>query len=147
MKSNNKNNRQSETAPKRKYIEVAKKAALHPVRAQILKALKEGAKTAMELEAITGESHYNLYYHLEALGNVGLVKTIPLDKKTKRYELTIPRRPEAAVLIFTENEIVSHPREFNDLLVAAEKLEKSEIPYRERIVRAEISFYYTWEQD
>ena len=147
MKKNSKHNRQPDTISKRKYIKDATKAVLHPIRAQILKILKDTPKTAVELGEVIGESHFNLYYHLTALENIGLVRATPVDKKTKRYELIVPRRPEAAVLIFSEDEIRSRPEEFADILAAAEKLEKVEIPHRERIVRAEISFYYSWEKD
>ena len=135
-----------ETAPRRKYIDEAAKAAAHPVRAQILKALKEGSKTAMELESVTGEPRYNLYYHLTALESVSLVKSIPVDKKTKLYELNVPGKPEVAVLLFSEEEILSQPKAFAALLAAAGKMEGTAIPHRERIVRAEICFYYDWNE-
>lgn len=131
----------------RKYIENTLKIVAHPVRALILKALKEQSRTAIELEEIANEPRFNIYYHLTALEEAGLIRSIPVDKKTKRYELNTPRRPETAVLIFTEDEINSQPEEFSALLNAAEKIEKAEIPHRERIVRAEISFYYSWEKD
>jgi DNA-binding transcriptional ArsR family regulator len=131
----------------RKYIENTIKIAAHPIRALILKTLKEKSMTANELEEITKESRFNIYYHLSELEKTGLVCAIPVDKKTKRYELNTPRKPETAVLIFTEEEISSRSKEFSALLNAAEKMEKAEIPHRDRIVRAEISFYYSWEKD
>ena len=131
----------------RRYIEAATKAAIHPVRSRILKALKNGPKRAAELEELTGESRYNIYHHLTSLEEAGLVCALYIDRKTKRYELAVPRKPEVAVLIFTEDEIESQSEEFNALIAAAEKMEKAEIPHRERIVRAEISFYYSWEKD
>ena len=147
MEKNRKSKEESKTVSGRKYITDATKAALHPIRAQILKILKDAPKTAVELGEIIGESHFNLYYHLTTLEEIGLVRSTPVDKKTKRYELTIPRKPEAAVLIFTEDDIDSHPKEFTALVAAAEMLEKSKIPHCEKIVRAEISFYYSWEKD
>lgn len=147
MEKSRKNKQRSKTFSERKYITDATKAALHPIRAQILKLLKDAPQTAVELGEIIGEPHFNLYYHLSALEEVGLVQSIPVDKKTKRYELTVPRKPEVAVLIFTEDEIESRTEEFAALIDAAEIIEKAEIPHREKIVRAEISFYYSWEKD
>ena len=47
----------------RKYIEGAVKAASHPVRDQILRSLKNGPLTAVDLEEMLGMSRYNLYHH------------------------------------------------------------------------------------
>lgn len=139
--------RKPDTGAGRKYIRDATKAALHPVRTEILKILRSGAKTAVELGEIIGEPHQNLYYHLTELEEVGLVGSVPVDRKTKRYELKVPRKPEAAVLIFSEEDIRTQPVEFNSLAAAAEKMEGAEIPYREKIVRAEITFYYSWDRE
>lgn len=147
MKNDKNNNQPSETVPKRKYVDDASKAVSHPVRAQILKALKEGAMTAMDLNKITGESRYNLYYHLTALEDVRLVRTTPVNGKTKLYELNVPSKPEVAVLLFSEDEIRSHPKEFTNLLAAAGKIEGTAIPHQSKIVRAEVCFYYDWDQD
>ncbi len=147
MVKNIKPNKSGEHYSGRKYIENAAKATAHPMRIMILKALKDGPKRAAELEEITGETRYNIYHHLTALEEAGLVCALYIDKKTKRYELAVPRKPEVAVLIFTEDEIESQSKDFAALIAAAEKMEKAEIPHQEKIVRAEISFYYSWEKD
>jgi len=91
--------------PMRSYIKTATKAATHPVRSSILKSLKDSAKSTVELEEITGEARYNLYHHLNLLEDVDLVKWKLKDNKTKIYSLKKPKRPQAAVLIFDEDDI------------------------------------------
>ena len=72
---------------KRSYINPVTKAVTHPVRSIIIEALKEGDKSTVELEKITGENRYNLYHHLNALEQVKLIGWKMLDNKTKLYHL------------------------------------------------------------
>ena len=51
----------------RTYIEKAVKAASHPLRDQILRSLKNGPLSTIDLEEQLGESRYNLYHHLDVL--------------------------------------------------------------------------------
>ena len=83
--------------PSRSYLNPTTKAVAHPVRSQILRALKEGDLSTVELEKITGETRYNLYHHLSALEQVGLIDWTMRDNKTKLYQLRTPETPDVTV--------------------------------------------------
>ena len=51
----------------RTYLAHAVKAATHPVRREILKSLKKGPRSSVDLEDELSESRYNLYHHLGVL--------------------------------------------------------------------------------
>jgi DNA-binding transcriptional ArsR family regulator len=126
----------------RSYIHSATKAAIHPVRSKILKSLKEGDKSTTELEKLTHESRYNLYHHLNALENVGLVNWSMLDNKTKLFHLNKPEAPEAAVIILNEQDIREKANAFAKVLDALNELEGEKIPNPGQITSAEICLYY-----
>ena len=130
----------------RSYIRSATKAATHPVRADILKALKEGDKSTVELEQVTGETRYNLYHHLNALEQVGLVGWTMKDNKTKLYHSETPNTPEVAVVILSEADIKGKKEKFNKLIDALGEVEGEVIPNADKITSAEICLYYTWEE-
>ena len=91
----------------RTYLAHAVKAATHPVRREILKSLKKGPQSTVELEGELKESRYNLYHHLDVLSSAGLVKE-SLSKsggKARHFALKEPKRPELAVLLFDEAEL------------------------------------------
>jgi len=138
-----KNRRERESSFGRSYIAMATKAATHPVRASILKLLKEGDKSTVDLEKLTGEARYNLYHHLNALEQVGLVGWEMKDNKTKLYHLERPKKPEAAVIVFSEDDIREKPEEFKALLQAIARMEGEEVPRGEQIVSAQICFNYS----
>ncbi len=100
----NKKNKSSPENPKQR----------HPVRAQILKALKASDKSTVELESITGEARYNLYHHLNALEQADFVGWTMRDNKTKLYHLKNPENPEATVIVFDENDIKSNKKHCGD---------------------------------
>jgi DNA-binding transcriptional ArsR family regulator len=148
-KDSNKSN--YETRPygpkaERSYIQTATKAATHPVRSQILRSLRDAPRSTIDLEEITGEARYNLYHHLNLLESVGLVKWDMADSRTKTYSLREPRRPEVAVLILDENDIKNRPNEFKQLLDSVNAIERKEIPHADKIVKAELCFYYDWDR-
>jgi DUF438 domain-containing protein len=130
--------------PMRSYIKTATKAATHPVRSSILKSLKNSAKSTVELEEITGEARYNLYHHLNLLEDVDLVEWKLKDNKTKMYSLKKPSRPQAAVLIFDEDDIKEKLAEFQNFINALIKMEGQEIPHKNKIIKAEICLYFPW---
>jgi hypothetical protein len=127
----------------RSYIRLETKAATHPVRAQILKALKAGDKSTVELEAVTGEARYNLYHHLNALEEAGFVGWKMRDNKTKLYCLKTPSKPEASVLVFDKEDIKSHEKHFKLLLNAVAKIGGEDIQDVDEITDAEICFHYS----
>jgi hypothetical protein len=129
----------------RSYIRAATKAATHPFRASILKSLKEGDKSTVELEQVTGEARYNLYHHLNALEQVGLVGWTMKDNKTKLYHLKTPKAPEVAVIILSEDDVKGKREKFRKVIDALSEVEGEAIPNPEKITSAEICLYYTWE--
>jgi len=130
----------------RSYIRSATKAATHPVRSQILKALKEGDKSTVDLEQATHETRYNLYHHLNALEQVGLVNWTMRDNKTKLYHASTPNTPEAAVIILSADDISANMGQFQNLISSLGALEGEPIPHPEKIKSAEICLYYDWEE-
>lgn len=126
----------------RSYIRSATKAATHPIRAQILKGLKEREMSTPDLEALTGEARYNLYHHLNALEQVGLVGWTMRDNKTKLYHAEAPQNPEAAVIIISEEDIRIKRELFAALLDVLSAIEDKPVPHPEKIRNAEICLYY-----
>jgi DNA-binding transcriptional ArsR family regulator len=127
----------------RSYIRAEIKAATHPVRAQILKALKASDKSTIELESITGEARYNLYHHLNALEQAGFVGWKMRDNKTKLYQLKNPKNPEATVLVFDKDDIKSNQKRFKALLNVLSEIGGEDIQDIDKITDAEICFYYS----
>jgi len=125
----------------RAYIRSATKAATHPVRARILKGLKEGEKSTTDLEELTGENRYNLYHHLNALEDVGLVHHVVMENR-KVYQVTRPENPQVAVIIINTEEITEHREQFYHMLDLIGEIQGEYIPHREKITSAELCFYY-----
>ena len=128
---------------KRSYIRPATKAAAHPVRAQILKALKESDKSTVELESITGEARYNLYHHLNALEQRNFISWEMKDNKTKLYCIKNRENPEEAVIILDENDIRDNREKFKLLINTLSEIQGEEITSYEKITNAEICLYYS----
>ena len=130
----------------RTYLAHAVKAATHPVRREILKSLKKGPQSTVELEGELNESRYNLYHHLDVLSSAGLVKESSSKGggKTRHFALREPKRPELAVLLFDEAELKQDPKGREHLLDALEELEGKPIPHQDKVVSAEIQLRYPW---
>ena len=130
----------------RTYLAHAVKAATHPVRREILKSLKKGPQSTVELEGELNESRYNLYHHLDVLSSAGLVKESSSKGggKTRHFALREPKRPELAVLLFDEAELKEDPKSRENFLDALEMLEGKPIPHRDKVVSAEIQLRYPW---
>jgi len=130
--------------PSRFYISPTTKAVAHPVRSHILKALKEGDKPTVELENITGETRYNLYHHLNALEQVGLVGWTMRNNKAKLYHLRTPETPEVTVTILTEDEVKANREKLKVLVKALGEIAGEPILNADKIAGAEICLYYKW---
>ena len=130
----------------RTYLAHAVKAATHPVRREILKSLKKGPQSTVELEGELKESRYNLYHHLDVLSSAGLVKESSSKRggKIRHFALKEPKRPELAVLLFDEAELKHDPKGREHLLDALEELEGKPIPHRDKVVSAEIQLRSPW---
>lgn len=78
------------TLPESPLIGVAAlDAVASPARLELLSALGDGPLTTRELAARLGRSRQSLYYHLELLGEAGIVVTEPSgsDSRERRYRL------------------------------------------------------------
>ena len=130
----------------RTYLAHAVKAATHPVRREILKSLKKGPQSTVDLEGELKESRYNLYHHLDVLSSAGLVKESSSKSggKIRHFALKEPKRPELAVLLFDEAELKQDPKSRENFIDALEMLEGKPIPHRDKVVSAEIQLRYPW---
>lgn len=126
----------------RTYIEKAVKAASHPLRDQILRSLKNGPLSTIDLEEQLGESRYNLYHHLDVLTQTNLVNEIGKSGKTKVYQINVPSSPEIAVFLFNEDDINKNISIWNQLLKGLEKIEGDKIPHKERIKEVQVHLKY-----
>jgi DNA-binding transcriptional ArsR family regulator len=126
----------------RTYINYATKVALHPVRATILKVLHESEKSTSEMESLTNESRYNLYYHLNELERAGLIDWKMKDSKTKIYRLKSQDHPKVITIMLNNDEIKSNQKEFDALIDTLSQMEGRQIPSRKDIMKAEIFIYY-----
>ena len=126
---------------RRTLLSSAVSATAHPTRELILRELKEGARSALELEDVTGESRYNLYHHLGVLEDAQLITASLVDnRKKKRYELSKPSKPEVSLLILDQHA----PEEIETLKGVLEQLDSEDIPHADEICRAKMIFYYPW---
>jgi DNA-binding transcriptional ArsR family regulator len=126
----------------RKYIEGAIKAASHPVRDQILRSLKNGPLSAVDLEEMLGQSRYNLYHHLDVLAQTDLVTELDTSGKTKQYKINAPSKPEVAVFLFNEDDLLKNIGIWNKLLQGLEMIEGEKIPHKEKIKEVQVHLKY-----
>jgi len=137
MKKKDKYNRGART-----YLEGAVKAASHPVRNQILRNLKKGPQSTIELEENVGENRYNLYHHLEVLIQSNLIIEDGLSGKTRRFKLNIPNKPEVGVLLFNQDDISNNVSSWKKILTLLEQIEGEKIPIKSKIKEIEIHLKY-----
>jgi len=126
----------------RTYIEGAVKAASHPVRDQILRSLKNGPLSAVDLEEILEQSRYNLYHHLDVLTQSDLVNELDTSGKTKLYKINVPSKPEVAVFLFNEDDLKKNIGIWNKLLQGLEIIEGEKIPHKEKIKEVQVHLKY-----
>ena len=128
----------------RKYIKTATKAAAHPTRFKILKLLKDSPQKTGDLLRhleIKMEDRQNLYHHLNVLKEADLIYERK-EKKANIYFLKEHKRPLAAVVIFDEEDIKTKRKEFEAMIDLLSAMEGKEIPFKRKIVRAEICLYF-----
>jgi len=129
---------------RRTLLSSAVSAATHPTRGLILRRLKEGPCSTLQLEDETGESRYNLYHHLAVLEDAQLITAeLDEDRRTKRYRLFRPSKPELSLLILEEDDA----KEAETLKGLLEYLDPENIPHADEICRAKMIFYYPWSQE
>jgi len=129
---------------RRTLLSSAVSATTHPTRELILRELRERPCSTLELESVTGESRYNLYHHLSVLEDAQLITAaLHDDRKTKRYELFRPTKPELSLLILDENDA----EEAKTLKRILRHLDSENIPHLDEICRAKMIFYYSWSRE
>ena len=129
---------------RRTLLSSAVSATTHPTRELILRELRERPCSTLELESVTGESRYNLYHHLSVLEDAQLIiAALDDDRKTKRYELFRPTKPELSLLILDENDA----EEAKTLKRVLKHLDSENIPHLDEICRAKMIFYYSWSRE
>ncbi len=96
--------------PGRAYPDETLRAATHPTRQTILKALQVSDRSTTDLEQLTGENRYNLYHHLAILEQTGLVGHRLKDSRSKEFFLHKAPRRHSAVFQVTREERPSPSR-------------------------------------
>jgi len=119
--------------PSREVLGKTLKAASHPIRNLILKQLKLAPSDVKALEEVTGRSRYDLYHHLAVLDEENLIEQRFRDGKTKEFSLAKPSNPHSIAMLFDHEDLEDNPKALDKLIEAAEELEGSEIPHKERI--------------
>ena len=119
--------------PSREVLGKTLKAASHPIRNLILKQLKLAPSDVKALEEVTGRSRYDLYHHLAVLDEENLIEQRCRDGKTKEFSLAKPSNPHSIAMLFDHEDLEDNPKALDKLIEAAEALEGSEIPHKERI--------------
>lgn len=127
----------------RSYAADAVKAASHPTRALILKALRDEDRSTVELEQLTGESRYNLYHHLDVLQHVGLVGFRLGESRVKAFYLKKPKRPDTAYLQL-EREDQEDVEKLDRIVSVLSEMFADEIPNLNKITRIRIILSYPW---
>tara|TARA_A100001037_G_C15022223_1_gene576888 strand:+ start:101 stop:499 length:399 start_codon:yes stop_codon:yes gene_type:complete len=131
---------------KRNYIAESAKAALHPLRDNILRLLKEADRSTVELEALTGENRYNLYHHLEVLLKSGLAQELETKGRARVFGIIKPKKPEAAVLLLDQKDKARKPKEWEALLETLEDVEGERIPHKRSVRKIQVQISYTWSE-
>lgn len=129
----------------RAYMSEVVKAAAHPTRQAILRALEQEARTTVELEEETGENRYHLYHHLAVLEDAGLV-TSRVIGKAKEFSLLKPKRPEAAYLELDRGDPGERDK-LERLLEVVRSITDDGIPNLEKVTRARLMLSYPWSPD
>ena len=123
-------------------MESAVKAASHPIRNQILRNLKKGSLSTIDLEEMVGENRYNLYHHLEVLIRSNLICEDVSSGKMKKYRMNVPKNPEVGVLLFNQDDIKNNLSSWYKILDILEKIEGEKIPIKNKIKEIEIHLKY-----
>lgn len=131
---------------KRTLLSSAVKATSHPTREVILRELKDGPRSTLELEDATGESRYNLYHHLGVLEDAQLVKSSVSSGRTKVFELLKPKRPEVAFVVLDASD-EEEARALERILEVLQAETDEKIPRAGEIHRAKMVFYYPWSSE
>jgi len=120
----------------------AVKAAAHPTRQEILRALEKEDLTTVELEESTGENRYHLYHHLSVLEEIGLVASRVVGK-AKEFSLRKPKKPEVAYLEFRRDDREEKPK-LEALLKVVGEIAEDQVPKLAKVTRVRLVLSYPW---
>jgi DNA-binding transcriptional ArsR family regulator len=137
--------KQSSSTGSRSYMSDVVKAAAHPTRQAILKALEKEPRTTVELEETTGENRYHLYHHLSVLEGAGLVRSKVVGK-AKEFSLLQPKKPES-VYLQLDGDDPEEREKLAALLDAVRSITENRIPQLEKVTRARLMLSYPWSPD
>ena len=126
----------------RSYTSEVVKAAVHPTRQGILKALEGEPRTTVQLEEITGENRYHLYHHLSVLEEAGLVAS-RIVGKAKEFSLLKTKKPEA-VYLQLDGDDPAEREKLDTLLKAVRKVSEDRVPHLKKVTRARVMLSYPW---
>ena len=136
----------STSSSKRTLVSSAMKATSHPTRELILRELKEGPRSTLELEDVTRENRYNLYHHLGVLEEAHLVTSSVGTGRRKVFELLSPKRPGVAFLVL-DGKDTEEARALGKVLEVLQAEMEEAIPHAAQIRRAKMIFYYPWSNE
>jgi len=127
------------------YIQAALSAASNPLRKKIIKYMKEGASTTLDLVEKTNENRYNIQHHLKVLEDNKLIK---LNKKKSEgkiqyYEMNYVDKPTIAAFSFDEEDIKEKSKQCNQLYKLLQEMENYPIP-KTNISKIEVYITYDW---
>jgi DNA-binding transcriptional ArsR family regulator len=137
--------KQSSSSGARSYMSDVVKAAAHPTRQAILKALEKEPRTTVELEETTGENRYHLYHHLSVLEGAGLVRSKVVGK-AKEFSLLQPKKPES-VYLQLDGDDPEEREKLAALLDVVRSITDDRIPQLEKVTRARLMLSYPWSPD
>jgi DNA-binding transcriptional ArsR family regulator len=134
--------KRSSSGSSRSYLSDVVKAAAHPTRQAILRALEKEPRTTVELEETTGENRYHLYHHLAVLEGAGLVRSQVVGK-AKEFSLLQPKKPEAIYLELNRDDAEEREK-LAALLEVVRSITGDRIPKLEKVTRARLMLSYPW---
>ena len=131
---------------RRTLVSSSMSATAHPTRELILRTLKEGPQSTLDLEKVTGENRYNLYHHLSVLEDVPLITSSIGEGRSKVFELCNPKRPEVAFIVL-DNGDKEEAKALKKILKLLDGETAEGVPHRRDIRRAKMVFYYPWSSE
>ncbi len=138
--------RQKSSNSRRALVSSSMSATAHPTRELILRTLKEGPQSTLDLEKVTGENRYNLYHHLSVLEDVPLITSSIGEGRSKVFELYNPKRPEVAFVVLDSRD-KEEAKALKKILKLLDKETAEGVPHWRDIHRSKMVFYYPWSSE
>ena len=138
--------REKSSDSRRALVSSSMSATAHTTRELILRTLKEGPQSTLDLEKVTGENRYNLYHHLSVLEDVPLITSSIGEGRSKVFELYNPKRPEVAFIVLDSRD-KEEAKALKKILKLLDGETAEGVPHRRDIRRAKMVFYYPWSSE